>query len=127
MKIAVSSQGTSPASAVDPRLGRASYFLVTSDDGATWQVLDHSTTAAEAQGAGIQTAQKLLDAGIEVVLTGHIGPKAFSVLQSGSMQMYGNAQGTVTEALAAYRQGTLTRLDTSDVKGHWGKGQMGNP
>jgi predicted Fe-Mo cluster-binding NifX family protein len=122
MKIAISSQGTTPASAVDPRLGRASFFLVTADDGATWQVLDHSATAASAQGAGIQTAQKLLDAGIEAVLTRHIGPKAFAVLQGSGMHMYGDAQGTVSETLEAFRQGRLTRLDQADVKGHWGQG-----
>lgn len=127
MKIAVSALGTTPSSQVDPRLGRASYFLVTADDGASWQVLDHSATAASAQGAGIQTAQRLLDSGIEAVLTGHIGPKAFSVLQSSGVQMYGNANGTVVEALAAFLQGRLTRLDQADVKGHWGSGGTGTP
>lgn len=122
MKIAVSSMGKSATDQVDSRLGRASYFMITEDDGKTWQVFDHSDVSMVAQGAGVQTAQKLADAGVQVVITGHVGPKAYTALKSNGVEMYAGASGSVQEAFEAYKQGKLQSVSQPDVKGHWGQG-----
>jgi len=120
MKIAVSALENRPSGPVDLRFGRATLFLVTSDEGATWQTIDNSAIAEAAQGAGIQTSQRLVDAGVEAIITGHVGPKAFAVLQSGKVAMFSVQGGTIEDAVKAWKAGSLTRLDGADVRGHWG-------
>jgi predicted Fe-Mo cluster-binding NifX family protein len=53
------------------------------------------------------------------VLTGHVGPKAFAVLQAANIIVYAGASGTVREALDCLKCGKLHAAKTADVEGHW--------
>ncbi len=80
MKIAVSATGPERTSQVDPRFGRAPYLLIVeTDNGELVQVIDNRAAAEAAQGAGINAASRIAEAGAQAILTGMVGPKAAAV------------------------------------------------
>ena len=59
MKVAVSSEGPGLESQVDPRFGRAGGFVIVDMDTMQADYVDNGASQAAAQGAGIQTAERL--------------------------------------------------------------------
>ena len=57
--------------------------------------------------------------GVEAVLSGHCGPKAFRTLSAAGIKIYAGVSGTVEEAIESFKAGELEPLDTADVEGHW--------
>ncbi len=119
MKVAVTAQGTDLNAPVDPRFGRAKYFVVVDTDTNQAEAFDNSINLNAAQGAGIQAGKKVVELGVNAILTGHVGPKAFATLQAGNIQIFTGATGTVAETVEAYKTGKLTQTASADVKGHW--------
>jgi predicted Fe-Mo cluster-binding NifX family protein len=119
MRLAVTSQGSELTSAVDPRFGRAKYFLVVNTETDEVSAVDNSANLNAAQGAGIQAGKKVVALGVEGVITGHVGPKAFAALQAGGVKVYTGAFGTVAEAIQQFRAGKLKMVESADVEGHW--------
>lgn len=119
MKIAVSASGQDEKATVDPRFGRAHSFMIFDSDSGEWLHVQNSPNLNAVQGAGIQTAEMLARSGVEAVLTGHCGPKAFRVLNAAGIRLYTGLDGTVAEALASYQSGQLVAATGPDVQGHW--------
>jgi predicted Fe-Mo cluster-binding NifX family protein len=119
MKIAVSTAGTTLSDALDPRFGRASGFIVYDLDSGSYEHLSNQQNLQAPQGAGIQTAQNVASAGAQAVITGHVGPKAYSALQAGGIRVYLTKAGTVEEAVQAFREGRLAPAQGADKPGHW--------
>ena len=119
MKVAVTSQGRDLNSPVDPRFGRAKFFVVVDTETGEFSAVDNSQNLNATQGAGIQAGRNVVDLGVQAVITGHVGPKAFTTLQSGGVQIYTGAAGTVTDALEQLKAGTLQQSGSADVQGHW--------
>ena len=119
MKVAVSSQGTDLASAVDPRFGRAPYFVIVDTDSDQVEAVDNEQNLNAPQGAGIQSAQCVINQGVEAVVTGHCGPNAFRTLSAAGIALYLGVDGTVGEAVEKLKEGTLQAADAADVEGHW--------
>lgn len=119
MKIVVTAQTDAPDAPVDPRFGRAAYFHVTDEDAGEDCVVSNEVQKNAAQGAGIQAGKRVVDLEADCLITGHVGPKAFSVLQAGGVEVYTGAQGTVQDALRDFRNGRLEQARTADVEGHW--------
>ena len=111
--IAVSSEGPSLEDLVDPRFGRAGGFLIASyeegKDAPEISYLDNGDSQLLSQGAGIATTEHLAQAGVNVVLSGYVGPKAFEALRAADIAVVQNMDGmTVGEALGKYRAGACT-------------------
>jgi predicted Fe-Mo cluster-binding NifX family protein len=119
MKLAITSQGSDLSSNVDPRFGRARYFIVLETEDGGFSAVDNSDNLNALQGAGIQAGKKVIDLGVEAVITGHVGPKAFSALESGGVGVYTGANGTVAEAVEQFQAGKLQRSAGADVEGRW--------
>lgn len=119
MKVAVTAQDRSLDSLVDPRFGRARYFLVVDTDTSDFTVHDNVQNLNAAQGAGIQAAQTVVASGAEAVLTGNVGPKAFATLQAGGVAVHVGAAGTVRQALEELQGGGLRAASRANVEGHW--------
>jgi predicted Fe-Mo cluster-binding NifX family protein len=119
MKIAVTSQSDGLKAPVDPRFGRARYFVVVNTETGDVATVDNSTNLNAAQGAGIQSGRNIVDLGVGVLITGHVGPKAFATLQAGGVEIYTGACGTVGESIQQYEAGKLTPAASADVEGHW--------
>ena len=104
MKVVVSAEGAELSSAVDPRFGRCSYFVVVETE--TMKAEGHKNEARGAMGgAGIQAAQMVDEMGVKVVLTGNVGPNAFSTLDAAGIEVYVGMSGTVEEAVETYKKG----------------------
>jgi len=119
MKIAVTAQDRSLESPVDPRFGRARYFLLVDTESGNFTAHDNVQNLNATQGAGIQAAQMVVQLGAEAVLTGNVGPKAFATLQAGRVAVYPGATGTVRQALEELRSGRLPSAERANVEGHW--------
>ncbi len=119
MKLTVTSQGQQLSSPVDPRFGRAKYFVVVDTETGDFTVADNSQNLNAAQGAGIQAGKNVVDLGAKVVVTGHVGPKAFATLQAGGVSIYTGASGTVADAVEQFKAGKLQQSNGADVQGHW--------
>jgi predicted Fe-Mo cluster-binding NifX family protein len=119
MKLVVTAQDSSLDSPVDPRFGRARYFLLVDTDTGQFTPHDNVQNLNAAQGAGIQAAQTVVRLGAEAVLTGSVGPKAFATLQAGQVAVYPGAAGTVRQAVEELRCGRLQPAARANVEGHW--------
>ena len=62
MLVAISSKGNSMESMMDPRFGRAEYFIIADTDTMEFEVLEN-TAAVSGGGAGISASQLLIDKG----------------------------------------------------------------
>ncbi len=119
MKIAVTAQETGLDSPIDPRFGRAKCFVVFDAATGEHSVHDNEQNLNAAQGAGIQAAQKIAELEADVLLTGHVGPKAFRTLQAAEIVIYSGVTGTVREALDRWSTNQLSPTPKADVEGHW--------
>lgn len=119
MKVAITAQADSATGALDPRFGRAAGFMVFDTANGTSSYHDNSQNLNLAQGAGIQAAQNVANTGAQVVITGHVGPKAFRALEAGSIKVYLSSARTVAEALDLYKCGSLECASEADKDGHW--------
>jgi predicted Fe-Mo cluster-binding NifX family protein len=113
MKIAISSTGPDLQSQVDPRFGRCQYLVYYDSETGTWTA-EPNTNMSAAGGAGIRTAQSVLNAGAEAVITGNIGPNAMQVL-SGQAKVYTGFSGTVEQAVQALKENTLASSSSATV------------
>ena len=113
MIIAITAHGQDSKAMVDSRFGRADYFVLFNEETDEWSVLSNTQNIQAAHGAGIQAGQNLVQSGAGALITGHVGPKAFKVLQAAKISMYstGELYKTVEEALAAFQAGKLTAID----------------
>lgn len=119
MKVAVTSFGSAYSDKVDPRFGRAAYFMVYDEDKGSWQCANNQQNLEAAQGAGIQAAQTIRQLGADVLITGNVGPKAFKVLSVSGIKVYSAAELTVEKAYEMFKNGRLTELAAANVEGHW--------
>ena len=81
-----------------------------------------NTSQAAPHGAGIQSAQIILNKGAKVVLTGNVGPNAYQSLSAAGIQIITGATGTVRETITRYKKGDLRETSSPTVGGHFGSG-----
>ncbi len=117
MKICITAKGPSLHDEVDPHFGRAAHFLFYDLETGELKAVSNDPGA---HGAGVQAARIVADNGASVVITGSVGPNAYQGLSAAGVEMYIGVQGTVEEAIAAYRAGKLTRADRPGGRGHRG-------
>jgi len=118
MKIVISAISPDLDSGIDPRFGRAAYFIAVDTNTSEWQA--YPNPAAEALGgAGTQAAQYIAHQGVRVVVSGDFGPNAYNALNAAGISMYllGTSQ-TVREAVENYRAGQLARAGAPTSMGH---------
>jgi predicted Fe-Mo cluster-binding NifX family protein len=119
MKIAVTSTGPDLKSQMDPRFGRAAYFIIADSDTMEFKVVENSENRNLTQGAGIQAGKTLVDNGAEVLITGYCGPKAFMVLERASIKIISGAEGCIEDVIRDFKAGKLKESQTANVGGHW--------
>ena len=119
MKIAISAEGQDLQSLVDPRFGRAQWFIIADLDLGGFDAVNNEQNRNSAQGAGIQAAENLARHGPSYLITGHCGPKAFRALSEAGIKVIVGAEGTVSEVLERFKRGELKPTEGPDVTGHW--------
>ena len=119
MKIAITSQGKDLNAEVDPRFGRCQYFISIDTESGSFEALDNDS-ASLGGGAGIRTAQTLIDRNVEAVLTGNVGPNAFQTLSAAGIQVYAGVSGKIADAIIKFKAGTLQPYTAPSVQSHHG-------
>jgi len=119
MIIAISSEGKDLNSNVDPRFGRAKYFVIYDTVTDNYNIIDNEQNLQAAQGAGIQAAQNVANQNVELVISGNLGPKAFTTLQAAGIKTALWSQGTIKEAIELANSGKLEYSNGANVEGHW--------
>jgi len=119
MKLAITAAGESLQSSVDARFGRAKFFVLVDTDTQTVTAVSNDVNLNAAQGAGIQAGKRVVELGVKALLTGHVGPKAFSTLRAGDIEVYTGAAGTVADAVEQFKAGKLKVSQAADVEAHW--------
>ncbi|MFP3867173.1 MAG: NifB/NifX family molybdenum-iron cluster-binding protein [Desulfobacteraceae bacterium] len=118
--IAVSATEKSLDSPVDPRFGRAKYFIVVDPETMEWEALDNNSNSNAAHGAGIQAARLVAQQRIKTVLTGNCGPNAFETLQAAGIEVAIGVNSTVRQAVERLQRGEITMAQNPNVNRHWG-------
>jgi len=119
MKIAITSQGEDLQSQVDNRFGRARTFIIYDIDSGEFQAVSNEQNLNAMQGAGVQSAQNVVNTGVEAVITGNCGPKAFSILEQADVTIYTGPKGSVQQAIDDFKAGKLSKADNANVNSHW--------
>lgn len=113
----ITTKGSQLDSPIDPTFGRAQTFLLfDSETGAVEAVVN----TPGAHGAGVQAAQLMVEHGVDLVLTGNVGPNAFQGLTAAGIGIFIGAKGTAQDALDAHVAGVLQSPTGPTSQGHGG-------
>ncbi len=122
MKIAISAVGDNLDVMMDPRFGRATYFLIVDSNTLAYEAFINPNVEVMG-GAGIQSAQLVLEKGAQAVITGSCGPNAYRVLQAAGISIYEAAIQPVRDLLKAFLEKQLQIIDQPvGKKPGWAKG-----
>jgi len=121
MKICITSMGNSLESDVDPRFGRCAYFIFYDTESGEFEVLDNEN-ASGMGGVGIQNGQLMAEKGVEIILTGNLGPNAAGVLQQAGIKSITGVSGKVKDAIEGFKKGILKEVSSAEptVSSHFG-------
>ncbi len=120
MKIAVTATGDSLESKIDPRFGRAKFFIIYDLENDSFEVINNTQSLSLMKGAGIQSAQNVVSQDVKAVITGHIGPKAYQVLEAAQVDVYLAPENkTVKEAIDDFKNNKLQKTLWADKPSHW--------
>ena len=117
MKIAISAEGPTVEGRLSLHFGRTPYFILCDTENGNVQVVDNAASQNAVQGAGIQSAQTLANLGVQAVITGQVGPKAWTALQAANIQVYAVNGGTVEQARNAFKTGQLQPATGANAAG----------
>ena len=117
MRIAVTSTGQGLDSEMDPRFGRAAFFLIGDTEMMEFVAVENENTAGGA--AGIGSAKCVIDEGVEALLTGNCGPNAQRTLSAAGVKLYTRVTGKVAQAVELLKSGKLTAVEEPNVQSHF--------
>ena len=119
MRIAGTSAGNEPDSNVDDRFGRCPFFMIYDTEKKGYESVDNRGNAGGG-GAGISTAQSIMDLNVSAVITSNLGPNAYRVLNAGGIEVYLCPGVTIADAVDKFNKGELESMGGSNVGGHHG-------
>jgi predicted Fe-Mo cluster-binding NifX family protein len=122
MKVVVSSLGENLDAPASPVFGRCPTYVFVDTETMEFEALPNPAMS-QGGGAGIQAAQFVVNEGAEAVLTGNLGPNAFDVLQAAGVPGYLVNEGTVLQAVEAYKADQLEPMAGANVAAHAGMGR----
>ena len=124
MKVAIPTSGDDLSGTVEPRFGRCPRFIVVDTETMEFEVVSN-TAVSSAHGAGIAAAQLVASMGAKAVLTGNVGPKAYSALSASGIKIVTGVSGAVGDAIKRFSSGDYQSTGGPTVGGHFGTGGRG--
>lgn len=112
MKIAFTAKDKNWEAKIDPRFGRTEYFVIYDEGIQDLSYIDNRDIQNEAHGAGPRTAQRFIESGASILITGNgPGDNAAGVLTHAGIKVYIGAGGmNVKEAYQAYLNNKLKEI-----------------
>ncbi len=112
MLVAITALENSLQSGIDPRFGRAAYYMIINTETEEVTAHNNSDGVGASNGAGTGAAQTLSEYGVEALYTGSVGPKAAEVLNQAKIPYYENITGTVQGVLDQLKAGGIPQNNT---------------
>ncbi len=109
MKVLISAIGKEITDDFDLRFGRGDYFQIIDTETNETKVIENAGKTSD-HGAGIVASQKAIDEKVDVLITGHLGPNAFQILDDTDIKLVSAKGGTVESVLADYKAGKLEEI-----------------
>jgi predicted Fe-Mo cluster-binding NifX family protein len=98
-KICITARGDTLQAEIDPNFGRAAFLLIIDPETSAFEAVENSAVR-QAHGAGIQSAQLIVNKGVSLLITGQVGPNARQVLDSAGIQIITGESDPAEQALA---------------------------
>lgn len=125
MKVVVTSKNDNLKAEIDPRFGRCKYLIFVDTETLDTEAVSNENASARG-GAGIQTAQNVVDKKAEAVITGNIGPNAYRTLSAGDVKVFTGVSGTIEDVVEKFKNGELEETEKPSVGSHFGMGGSGS-
>ncbi len=109
MKVLISAVGKEKTDDFDLRFGRGDFFQIIDTQTGDTKVLENAGKTSD-HGAGIAASQQAIDEKVDVIVTGHLGPNAFEILETSGIELMSAKGGTVEEVLNDYKAGKLEKI-----------------
>jgi predicted Fe-Mo cluster-binding NifX family protein len=119
MKLVVTAQGNDLNAPTSSRFGRCPTYIFVDSESMAFKAVPNPALSAPG-GAGIQAAQFVVEQGAQAILTANVGPNAMDVLQAADVSVYLFKDGSVQEAVEAYKAGQLPSATGANVQSHTG-------
>jgi len=133
MKIAISAASDNLEAQVNPTFGRCPGFIIAEIEGSEIKNYNFIENPAmnSPGGAGIAAAQAVIAQGATAVISGNLGPNAFTVFHQAGIKFYPAVGMTIKEAISKLGAGTLEEKTSASVNPNFGAGRgtgkgMGN-
>ena len=122
MRLAVSAQGDTLEAPASPVFGRCPFYVFVDSETMSFEAKPNEAMNMGG-GAGIQAAQFVVQQGAQAVLSGNLGPNAYEVLQAAGVPSYLITEGTVRQAVEAFKEGQVQSMAGPNVAAHAGAGK----
>jgi len=119
MKVAVSAIGADLDAPVDIRFGRCQYFIIVDSDTLEFEAIKNPNIGLMSR-AGMQSGKMMADRGVQIILTGNIGPNAFQTLSAAGIQIITGVTGVVRKAIRRFNSGQLQPVTRDTVPEYFG-------
>lgn len=101
MKIAITSEGNSLNSLIDPRFGRCAFFAIYDTDTQNTEFIPNPAKES-AEGAGPAAAQFIASKGVKKIVAGEFGSKIKSLLDNLQIEMLNDNGKTISEIIKQF-------------------------
>jgi len=102
LKIAVSSEDLNLEARVAQRFGISPYLIIVEPETMEFEAVPNPGAAGQ-RAAGMQTVVLAISKEVDAVLTGYLSPTAMKYLTNNGIEVIAGVKGTVSEAVALYR------------------------
>lgn len=110
MKIAMATLEKNMETKLDQTFGRAVYFLFHDTETGESTFIDNPARDASG-GAGIKSAQTLVDEGIEALIVFRLGSNAVKVLDGANIKCFRAIDESAQSNIDSFKDGKLTKLE----------------
>jgi len=125
IKICISATGDNLDAFLDPRFGRAMFFLIINSEGRLIKAIKNTGKQAM-RGAGVTAAQIVTDEKVNVIITGNIGPNASMVLSASKIKIFvGIPETPILDIIKKYQEDKLQQAIEAKVSGFRSKRTRG--
>jgi predicted Fe-Mo cluster-binding NifX family protein len=116
--VAVTSTGNSLDSPVSSVFGRCPYFIIADmENGEIKEDMAIENPAKNDTRAGNKTAEFIANRDVKALISGALGPNAFSILREEKIKIYKLKPGSVRDNLKFFSDGELEEITTSSSGG----------
>ncbi|MHA1974076.1 MAG: NifB/NifX family molybdenum-iron cluster-binding protein [Candidatus Hodarchaeales archaeon] len=120
MIIGLPSNGERLSDTLASAFGRCPFIIVYDSDNQKIVNSFFNESQSASGGAGIQTAQSLVNNHVEVVIAPQMGPNAWNVIKQAGIKTYTGFHGTIQDNIDKLLKGQLSEMTVARGSGHGG-------